>query len=114
MTTTTATTATVSLKAYNTYNFHVTATNAVGTSNPSEMSESHTTPAREPIVNPEGVRGSGPEPGLMVVSWDVSVFKYCLLYLVLTPHISHKVSKADERSFSVCLFCYKNVPKLKE
>ena len=81
MTTTTATSATVSLKPYNTYNFHVTATNAVGTSTLSEMSDSHTTPPKSPIVNPEGVLGSGPEPCLMVVEWDVSVFNvvFCTL-----------------------------------
>ena len=71
---TTVTSATVSLKAYNTYSFCVNATNAVGTSECSEYFEAEITPAKAPIVNPEGVKGTGPDPGLMIVSWDVSVF----------------------------------------
>ena len=69
-----STSATVSLKAYNTYTFRVTATNAVGTSQPSEMSAVHMTPQGRPIMNPAGVRVSRPEPGLLVIEWDVSVF----------------------------------------
>ena len=67
-----STTTTLLLKPYNTYNFRVKATNAVGTSQPSELSVGHTTPAKIPTVVPSDVKGYGPDPGLMVIEWKVS------------------------------------------
>ncbi|XP_072026269.1 neuronal cell adhesion molecule-like [Amphiura filiformis] len=52
------------------------------------MSSKHATPEKRPSMNPGGVTGSGPEPGLMVVQWEPMIpedyagpdFKYIVRY----------------------------------
>ena len=62
---------TLELKPHNTYNFQVKAVNRVGTSAASEASEDQTTPSTPPRESPTELSGQGPEPGTMVISWEV-------------------------------------------
>ena len=87
---------TLTLKADNTYNFRVKAKNKVGTSSASEMSPGHTTPEKPPAMNPTDVTGTGPEPGVMVVSWEVS--RHCFVCLFFNPMSSYLLIGQNEYS----------------
>ncbi|XP_066526587.1 neural cell adhesion molecule L1.1 [Hoplias malabaricus] len=52
-----------------TYHFRVAAVNKIGTSDYSLPSESYTTPAAKPHMNPKDVKSNSTDPGSMVITW---------------------------------------------
>ncbi|KAK7131749.1 hypothetical protein R3I93_018344 [Phoxinus phoxinus] len=59
----------VHLEPYSTYHFRVSAVNAIGHSEPSPPSDSYSTPAAKPEMNPENVRTVSTDPNSMVITW---------------------------------------------
>ncbi|CAM4684069.1 unnamed protein product [Leuciscus chuanchicus] len=59
----------VHLQPYSTYLFRVSAVNAIGRSEPSPPSDSYSTPAAKPEMNPENVTTVSTDPNSMVITW---------------------------------------------
>ncbi|TTO15641.1 Neural cell adhesion molecule L1.1 [Bagarius yarrelli] len=60
----------ISLLPYCMYHFRVAAVNEIGTSGFSPHSESYTTPAAEPDLNPGNVRSESTNPDSMIITWE--------------------------------------------
>ncbi|XP_045071264.1 neural cell adhesion molecule L1.1-like isoform X2 [Coregonus clupeaformis] len=60
----------LSLLPYSTYRFRVSGVNDQGRSNPSEPSETYSTPPAVPDVNPGKVRSESTVPGTLVIMWE--------------------------------------------
>ncbi|XP_056117307.1 neural cell adhesion molecule L1.1 isoform X2 [Rhinichthys klamathensis goyatoka] len=59
----------VHLQPYSTYHFRISAVNAIGRSEPSPPSDSYSTPAAQPEMNPENVTTVSSDPNCMVITW---------------------------------------------
>uniref|UniRef100_A0A672LGP6 Neural cell adhesion molecule L1.1-like n=1 Tax=Sinocyclocheilus grahami TaxID=75366 RepID=A0A672LGP6_SINGR len=59
----------IHLQSYSTYHFRLRAVNGIGTSEPSPPSESYSTPAAIPDMNPENVTTVSTDPNSMVITW---------------------------------------------
>ncbi|XP_051516368.1 neural cell adhesion molecule L1.1 [Myxocyprinus asiaticus] len=59
----------IHLQPYCTYHFRARAVNDIGTSEPSPSSESYSTPAAKPDMNPENVTTVSTDPDSMVITW---------------------------------------------
>lgn len=60
----------LSLRPFCTYRFRVIAVNEIGSSDPSEPSDHHSTPPAFPDKNPENVRSDSTDPKTLVITWD--------------------------------------------
>ncbi|KAJ0036380.1 hypothetical protein NQD34_005057 [Periophthalmus magnuspinnatus] len=58
------------LHPFCTYRFRVTAVNELGPSEPSQVSQEHSTQPAIPSSNPTGVHSESKEPGTLVITWD--------------------------------------------
>ncbi|XP_051737186.1 neural cell adhesion molecule L1.1 isoform X1 [Ctenopharyngodon idella] len=59
----------VHLQPYSTYHFRISAVNGIGRSVPSPPSDSYSTPAAKPDMNPENVTTVSTDPNSMVITW---------------------------------------------
>lgn len=75
---------TIQLENYLEYSFRVTAANAVGTSEKSDVVTGDMTPAAPPDEDsmPSGVTSEATEPGTLTVSWNVSLSIFLLYSFV--------------------------------
>uniref|UniRef100_A0A9J8DFA5 Neural cell adhesion molecule L1 n=1 Tax=Cyprinus carpio carpio TaxID=630221 RepID=A0A9J8DFA5_CYPCA len=60
----------IHLQPYNTYHFRVRAVNGIGMSEPSPPSDSYSTPAAKPDMNPENVTTVSTDSNSMVITWQ--------------------------------------------
>uniref|UniRef100_A0A8C2H6D4 Neural cell adhesion molecule L1 n=1 Tax=Cyprinus carpio TaxID=7962 RepID=A0A8C2H6D4_CYPCA len=61
----------IHLQPYSTYHFRVRAVNGIGMSEPSPPSDSYSTPAAKPDMNPENVTTVSTDSNSMVITWQV-------------------------------------------
>ncbi|KAG7471847.1 hypothetical protein MATL_G00102400 [Megalops atlanticus] len=84
----------VMLRPFGSYRFRVRAVNAVGRSDPSDISDIHTTPPAAPENNPEGVRSESTQSDILVITWEEMdkksfygpEFKYKVMWRKATGH----------------------------